>query len=152
ASASGNRNATVQLYQLPNSFSPLQLQTGGVALINELHYDSLVGLDSDNKVAPRLAQSWDVSSDAKTITFHLRQGLQWSDGTPFTAKDVVYTFDLYSNPKDGSAYVGQFANVEGESAYAEGKADSVSGFSAPDATTCVITLPPPNSAYVTTLA
>lgn len=151
-SGSGNRDVTVQLYQLPNSFSPLQLQTGGVALINELHYDSLVGLDSDNKVAPRLAQSWDVSSDAKTITFHLRPGLKWSDGTPFTAQDVVYTFDLYANAKDGSAYVGQFANVEGEAAYAAGKAQSISGFSAPDANTFVIKLTAPNSAYVTTLA
>ena len=150
--ASGKRDVTVQLYQLPNSFSPLQLQTGGVALINELHYDSLVGLDSDNKVAGRLAQSWDVSSDAKTITFHLRQGLKWSDGTPFTAKDVVYTFDLYANPKDGSSYVGQFANVEGEAAYAKGQASTVTGFSAPDDNTFVVKLTAPNSAFVATLA
>lgn len=150
--AAGNRDATVQLYQLPNSFSPLQLQTGGVALINELHYDSLVGLNGDNKVDGRLAQSWDVSSDAKTITFHLRKGLKWSDGTPFTAKDVVYTFDLYANPKDGSAYSGQFANVEGETAYAKGQADTVTGFSAPDDNTFVIKLTTPNSAYVATLA
>jgi peptide/nickel transport system substrate-binding protein len=152
SSGSGDRNITVQLYQLPDSFSPLILQTGGVALIEELHWDSLVGLDDQNKVAPRLADSWDVSADAKTITFHLKQGLKWSDGTPFTAQDVVYTFNLFANPKTGSSYVGQFATVEGAAAVAAGTATTVSGFSAPDDHTFVIKLTTPNSAYVTTLA
>lgn len=150
--ATGNRNITVQLYQLPDSLSPLILQTGGVALVEELHWGSLVGLNDQNKVAPRLADSWDVSPDAKTITFHLKQGLKWSDGTPFTAKDVVYTFNLFANPKTGSSFVGQFANVEGASAVSAGTAQTVSGFSAPDDNTFVIKLTTPNSAYVTTLA
>lgn len=148
----GGKNIKVQLYQLPDSFSPLILQTGGVALVEELHWDSLVGLDNENKVAPRLADSWDVSSDAKTITFHLKSGLKWSDGTPFTAKDVVYTFNLFANAKTGSAYVGQFSNVEGAAAVADGSATTVSGFSAPDDNTFVIKLTEPNSAYVVTLA
>lgn len=149
---SGDRNITVQLYQLPDSLSPLILQTGGVALVEELHWDSLVGLDDQNKVAPRLADSWDVSPDAKTITFHLKQGLKWSDGTPFTAKDVVYSFNLFANPKTGSSFVGQFATVQGAAAVSAGTAQTVSGFSAPDDNTFVIKLTTPNSAYVTTLA
>jgi len=45
-----------------------------------------------------LAKSWDISDDGLTILFHLRQGLKWSDGEPFTADDVVFTFnDLYFN-------------------------------------------------------
>jgi peptide/nickel transport system substrate-binding protein len=148
----GDRNIKVQLYQLPDSFSPLILQTGGVALVEELHWDSLVGLNDKNEVAPRLADSWDVSSDAKTITFHLKKGLKWSDGTPFTAKDVVYTFNLFANPKTGSVYVGNFAGVVGAKDVADGKATSVSGFSAPDDNTFVVQLTEPNSAYVVTLA
>ncbi len=47
---------------------------------------------------PELAKSWDVSEDGLTITFHLREGIKWSDGEPFTADDVVFTFnDLYYN-------------------------------------------------------
>jgi len=47
---------------------------------------------------PELAKSWDISDDGLTITFHLRQGIKWSDGEPFTADDVVFTFnDLYYN-------------------------------------------------------
>ena len=46
-----------------------------------------------DKVEPALAKSWEISEDGLTITFHLRQGLQWSDGEPFTADDVVFTFN-----------------------------------------------------------
>ncbi|MBC7099599.1 ABC transporter substrate-binding protein [Candidatus Bipolaricaulota bacterium] len=45
------------------------------------------------KVEPGLAKSWEISEDGLTITFHLRQGLKWSDGEPFTADDVVFTFN-----------------------------------------------------------
>lgn len=45
-----------------------------------------------------LAKSWDISDDGLTLTFHLREGLKWSDGVPFTADDVLFTFnDLYFN-------------------------------------------------------
>lgn len=62
----------------------------------------LEGLVSTNPITvalePELAKSWDVSEDGLTITFHLRQGLKWSDGEPFTADDVIFSFnDLYLN-------------------------------------------------------
>lgn len=61
-----------------------------------------MGLTTTNPIngaiEPELAKSWDISEDGLTITFHLRQGLKWSDGEPFTADDVVFTFnDLYFN-------------------------------------------------------
>ncbi len=46
-----------------------------------------------DKVEPALAKSWEISEDKLTITFHLRKGLKWSDGEPFTADDVVFTFN-----------------------------------------------------------
>ncbi|MBC7793529.1 MAG: hypothetical protein H7Z43_07460 [Clostridia bacterium] len=48
---------------------------------------------------PRLAKSWDVSADGRTYTFHLRPSVVWHDGAPFTADDVVYTFDYLRDPK-----------------------------------------------------
>jgi peptide/nickel transport system substrate-binding protein len=62
----------------------------------------LRGLVDNNPVTgalePELAKSWDVSEDNLEITFHLREGLKWSDGEPFTADDVVFSFnDLYYN-------------------------------------------------------
>lgn len=46
---------------------------------------------ADYETIPGLAESWTVSEDGKTVTYTLRDGLEWSDGTPFTAEDVVYT-------------------------------------------------------------
>lgn len=51
------------------------------------------------KIEPALAESWQVSEDKKRITFTLRQGLQWSDGEPLTADDVIFTYrDVIFNP------------------------------------------------------
>lgn len=50
------------------------------------------------KVVPNIAKSWDIADDGKTITFHLRKGMKWSDGEPFTADDVLFWYeDLYLN-------------------------------------------------------
>jgi peptide/nickel transport system substrate-binding protein len=48
---------------------------------------------------PRLAESWTVSPDSLTIDFKLRHGITFSDGSPFTADDVIFTFDLMRDPK-----------------------------------------------------
>lgn len=49
-------------------------------------------------IAGELAESWDVSDDGKEWTFHLRQDVKWQDGVPFTADDVVFTFQAIQNP------------------------------------------------------
>lgn len=48
---------------------------------------------------PMLAESWDMSANGKTWTFHLRKGLKWSDGEPLTARDVIFTFNVIYDPK-----------------------------------------------------
>lgn len=53
--------------------------------------ETLVTYDFDLSVKPRLAESWEVSPDGKTYTFHLVQNATWHDGTPFTSADVKYT-------------------------------------------------------------
>jgi len=61
-----------------------------------LTYETLDFVDALNNAAvtPWLASSYAWSNGNKTLTFTIRQGVKWSDGTPFTAGDVVYTFDL----------------------------------------------------------
>jgi peptide/nickel transport system substrate-binding protein len=58
-------------------------------------YEPLVFMDNleSGKVSPWLATSWVWSNDNKTVTFTIRNGVKWSDGKPFTAADVVFTFD-----------------------------------------------------------
>ena len=59
------------------------------------------GPKDQRKLRPALAESWDVSPDGKTWTMHLRHDVKWTDGVPFTADDVIFTFNLQVNPKAG---------------------------------------------------
>lgn len=58
-----------------------------------LVYNTLVMLDRAGKVIPDLAKSWEMSPDYKTYTFHLRKGVKFHDGTPFTAHAVKFSYD-----------------------------------------------------------
>ena len=55
-------------------------------------YDTLVEPDANLEMRPALAESWDVTPDQLTWTFHLRRGVTFHDGSPFTADDVVYSY------------------------------------------------------------
>jgi peptide/nickel transport system substrate-binding protein len=58
-----------------------------------LYWDTAV-----QKVVPNVAKSWEVTDDGKTITVHLRKGMKWSDGQPFTADDIMFWYqDMYLN-------------------------------------------------------
>jgi oligopeptide transport system substrate-binding protein len=61
-------------------------------------YTGLVQLDDHMQVQPQLASSWSKSSDGLTWTFYLRHNLKFSDGTPLTANDVVYSIDRALQP------------------------------------------------------
>ncbi len=63
-------------------------------------YESLAQADPRNwRPEPRLAESWEVSEDHRTFRFKLRRGVKWHDGKPFTADDVVFTFEKLRDPK-----------------------------------------------------
>jgi peptide/nickel transport system substrate-binding protein len=65
----------------------------------------LVGANpKDAQFMPGLADSWDIAADGKTYTFHLRSGVTWHDGAPFTADDVILSFDAQSSPETGTLY------------------------------------------------
>ena len=67
-------------------------------------FDQLVHLDADAQVVPQLAERWDVSDDGRRYVFHLREGVTWHDGEPFTAADVAFTYTMLLDPRAGSRY------------------------------------------------
>lgn len=63
-----------------------------------LIFSGLTRLGPTGEILPDLAQSWEVSEDGLTYTFHLRPDVLWHTGSPFTAADVLFTFDLLAEP------------------------------------------------------
>src|SRR3954447_5693117 len=98
-----------------------------------LMYDYLVNYSmKDMSPEPGLAKSWDTSADGKTWTFHVRDGVKWSDGKPLTASDVAFT---YNRVLAGGIEASNWSSYLNE----------VTKVSAPDAQTVVLTLSKPNS-------
>ena len=70
--------------------------------------DTLVAVNpKDNSVQPGLASSWDISTDGKVYTFHLRQGIKFHDGTPFNAQAVKFNLDYTARPDIKHAFAWQ---------------------------------------------
>jgi peptide/nickel transport system substrate-binding protein len=80
--------------------------------ISGLIYNGLVKYDKNLNLVGDLAESWEVSSDGLTITFYLRRGVRWHDGTPFTAEDVLFGFRTITDPKTPTAYAGDYLEVK----------------------------------------
>lgn len=70
---------------------PLDPQERDMLSIYDMIWESLILIDDNYTPQPGLAESWEMSTDGKTWTFHLREGIVFSDGSPFTAQDVVAT-------------------------------------------------------------
>jgi peptide/nickel transport system substrate-binding protein/oligopeptide transport system substrate-binding protein len=103
-------------------------------------------------LVPGLAESWDVSEDGLTYTFHLRGGVTFHDGAALTADDVVYTFDRMLNPATKALNTDILTFIAGAEDRLDGKADSVSGLKALDEHTVQITLSKPYAAFLALLA
>ena len=74
-------------------------------------YDTLVEPDESGRIVPALAESWDVSADARHWTFSLRPGVRFHNGDEFTSQDVVATFARLRDPGRASVHAPEFAAV-----------------------------------------
>src|SRR5690606_26005866 len=68
------------------------------------YIEGLVTEDPNADAIPGQAESWDISEDGTVYTFHLRDGIQWTDGTPVTAHDFVFAFQRLFDPATASEY------------------------------------------------
>ncbi len=85
-------------------------------------FEGLTRLDPKTaRPIPGLAQSWDISPDGCTYTFHLRTNLVWSTGEPITADDVVYSWLRAASPETASDYAGEFYYLKNGEAFVTGK-------------------------------
>ena len=115
-------------------------------------FDGLTRFTPDAKVVPGLAKSWDVSADGITYTFHLRSGVKFHDGRPFTANNVVASFQRVLDPATKGGRGWPLYPIKGAEDYAASKAKTISGMAAPNDSTVVITLKEPFSIFPKLLA
>jgi len=115
-------------------------------------FDGLTRFTPDARVEPALAERWTISPDGLTYTFHLRRGVAFHDGTAFTAKQVVHTFERALNPATKGGRAEPLVPIKGAAEFAAGKAKTVSGLDAPNDTTVVITLAQPLATFPKLLA
>jgi oligopeptide transport system substrate-binding protein len=108
----------------------------------------------NGEVLPGIAESWSTSSDGLTVTFNLRES-NWSDGTPLTADDFVYSWLRAMDPETASEYswIWYYTNVVGADDFAMGVGDKEDvGISAPDDYTFVVELINPTDYFVSLMA
>ena len=104
AASGGNKILKVQVGPDPETIDPAlnSAVDGGNMLLHA--FECLLIVDQDGKFAPGQAESWETSEDGLTWTFHLREGLKWSDGTPLTANDFVYSWKRVCDPMVAAPY------------------------------------------------
>jgi peptide/nickel transport system substrate-binding protein len=67
--------------------------------LTSLVFSGLARLSADGQVLPDLAETWEISEDGRVVTFHLRSGVVFHSGTPFSSADVVFTYNLLGDPE-----------------------------------------------------
>lgn len=112
---------SVQIGPNPETIDPaLNSAVDGGNMI--LHtFECLLTVDQDGKLAPGQAESWETSEDGLTWTFHLRDGLKWSDGSALTANDFVYSWRRVCDPMVAAPYAETVLGM------VEGYADAIGG-------------------------
>lgn len=99
-------------------------------------YEGLVSEDAAGRLIPGMAERWEVSADGRVWTFHLREGLRWSNGEALTAPAIVAGFRRAFAPETAAPFAEQFAAVVNATDVQSGKSPSSTlGIDAPDART-----------------
>jgi oligopeptide transport system substrate-binding protein len=121
---------------------------GSAAYIVEI-FSGLVRLDKDLKVQPDVAESWDVSADGKTYTFHINKNATYQDGRPVSADDVKYSFERALSPDTASIVAENFlGDIVGAKDVSRGRATEISGLKVVNDTTVSLTLDAPKQYFL----
>jgi peptide/nickel transport system substrate-binding protein len=99
----------------PKTFNPVTAaSTTTLWLVGNVIYKALTDFDNkEQKDIPSLASSWESTADGLIWTIHIRKGVRWSDGEPFNADDVMFTFQVNFDPKIPAAAADSFAQSDG---------------------------------------
>ncbi len=102
------------------TWDPGQAADAGSAEVIAQVFEGLTAFDAESNVQPALADSWRASEDGRQITFHLRPGIAYSDGSPITAQDVVASWLRLIDPVRPSLMSSLVADIQGATDYQQG--------------------------------
>ncbi|MEI6106448.1 MAG: peptide ABC transporter substrate-binding protein [Opitutae bacterium] len=151
----GNREQILHLGNgaEPSSLDPHVLDAYSDQRLEAALFEGLCVIDEQtSKPAPGAAERWEVAANGLTWTFHLRPGLQWSNGEPLTADDFVQSWRRNLTPSFASAYAYLLFPIKNAESFNNGKITDPGalGLATPDARTIIITLERP-TAYLPVL-
>ncbi|MBI4233952.1 MAG: peptide ABC transporter substrate-binding protein [Chloroflexi bacterium] len=141
-----------RLWADPPTLDPaLTSDTTSAGIVVEV-FSGLVNYTPDLQLIPEIAESWDISPDGKTYTFHLRKSARFHDGKPVTARDFKYSLERAADPKTASpvadTYLGDIVGVRDK---LKGKATEVQGVKVVDDSTLQLTIDAPKSFFIAKL-
>ncbi len=96
----------IHLSAEPSTLNPITATDAYASRINDYIYESLLKRDEKTlKLVPVLATHWKISPDHLHYTFYLKKGIKWHDGYPFTARDVIFSYERINDPKVDAAHL-----------------------------------------------
>ncbi len=148
ASTRSNKFTTVYS-SMPSSLDPADCQdVNTIDFISQV-YEGLTAWGEDNKLAPNLAERWEVLNGGRTYRFYLRPGVKFSNGKPLTAYDVKWSWERGADSTWGSPlasnYLGDIVGVREKLA---GKAKAISGLQIVDDLTLEVTIDKPRAYFL----
>ena len=111
-------------------------------------FDGLTDVDANGTPIPGVSKSWDITNGGKTYTFHLRDDVKFSDGTPLTADDVKFTFEVVCDPSFSGQFDPSTINIQGWQAFHAGKTKDLAGIKVIDPHTVSMTFDAANSSIL----
>lgn len=109
----------ILFWQAPTTLNPHLTTRSADWSASRVTYEPLASYDSEGNLVPFLAaeipslENGGVARDGKSVTWKLKEGVKWSDGEPFTANDVRFTYDFIKNPDTGATSGGAYSGVKG---------------------------------------
>ena len=110
---------TFALYQEPETLNPYIATQTASSEVEVFVVEGFLGRSPEGEYTPRLAtevpsrQNGGVSADGRTITYHLKPGLKWSDGQPVTCEDVRFTWQAIVHPQSGAVSTTGYREIDG---------------------------------------
>jgi oligopeptide transport system substrate-binding protein len=147
----GAQEIVFALHNTPDGIDPNITSNSFAAPIIFNTFECLVTYSTtDGALIPGQAESWDISDDGLTYTFHLREGLKWSDGSALTASDFVYSAQRVLTPSTTAQYVGLYTDyvVGAQELYDDASQTDGLGIKAADDTTLTIELKAPTPFFI----